>query len=90
MLSFNGCYCLFAAGQESSSLSLCEEFPKLLGDSSHALRMYMASAISVLFVRHISETSAVPSPKEHQYRIFDHISQILVQSLTNTVVVSEW
>ncbi|XP_066028150.1 serine-protein kinase ATM isoform X2 [Pocillopora verrucosa] len=76
------------AGQDSSSLSLCEEFPRLLGDSSHALRMHMASAISVLFVRHVSGNSAVPAPRDHQYKCFDNISRILVRSLTETVVPS--
>ena len=80
----------FTAGQDSSSLSLCEEFPRLLGDSSHALRMHMASAISVLFVRHVSGNSAVPAPRDHQYKCFDHISRLLVRSLTETVLVSEW
>lgn len=78
----------FLAVQESVSLSLCEEFPKLLSDSSHLLRMHMASAISVLFVRHISEASAVPAPREHQYKIFSKVSQILVQSVTDSVAVS--
>ena len=67
---------------------MCVEFPKLLRDSSHALRMHMASAISVLFVRHISEASAVPAPREHQYKIFDEVSQLLVKSVTDSVAVS--
>ena len=50
----------------------------------------MASAISVLFVRHVSGNSAVPAPRDHQYKCFDNISRILVRSLTETVVVSEW
>ena len=50
--------------------------------------MHMASAISVLFVRRISENGAVPAPRYHQYKCFDHISRILVQSLTDTVLVS--
>lgn len=90
LLSLNVYYFPFTAGQDSSSLSLCEEFPRLLGDSSHALRMHMASAISVLFVRHVSGNSAVPAPRDHQYKCFDNISRILVRSLTETVVVSEW
>ncbi|CAH3032263.1 unnamed protein product [Porites lobata] len=73
------------AVKESSSLSLSEEFPKLLGDSSHLLRTYMASAIKVLFVRHVTNASAVPAPRDHQYEMFERVAQILVQSLTETV-----
>ena len=82
------CFLLFSVVQESVSLSLSEEFPKLLSDSSHSLRMYMASAVGVLFVRYISEDCAVPAPREHQHKIFDKISQILVQSVTDSVAVS--
>lgn len=79
---------LFSVVQESVSLSLSDEFPKLLSDSSHTLRMHMASAVGVLFVRYISEGCAVSAPREHQYKIFDKVSQILVQSVTGSVAVS--
>ena len=82
-------FTLSAAVKESSSLSLSEEFPKLLGDSSHLLRTYMASAIKVLFVRHVTNASAVPAPRDHQYEMFERVAQILVQSLTETVAVSK-
>ena len=82
------CFFLFSVAEESVSLSLSEEFPKLLSDSSHSLRMHMASAVGVLFVRYISEDCAVPAPREHQYKIFDKVSQILVQSVTSSVAVS--
>ena len=75
--------------KESVSLSLTEEFPKLLGDSSHMLRMYMASAINVLFLRHVADASVVPAPRHRQYKIFEQVAQILVQSLTDTMAVSE-
>jgi len=74
--------------EESVTLSLSEEFPKLLRDSSHSLRMHMASAVGVLFVRYISEDCAVPAPREHQYKTFDKVSQILVQSVTSSVALS--
>ena len=80
---------LSAAVKESSSLSLSEEFPKLLCDSSQLLRTYMASAIKVLFMSHVTNASAVPAPRDHQYRMFEHVAQILVQSLTETVAVSK-
>ena len=82
-------FTLSAAVKESSSLSLSEEFPKLLGDSSHLLRTYMASAIKVLFVRHVTNASAVPAPRDHQYEMFERVAQILVQSLTETAAVSK-
>ena len=84
-LLYNIC---FSAANESAALSLSEEFPKLLGDSSHLIRTRMASAVIVLFVRHTSEGCAVPAPREHQYSMFEHIAQILVQSLTETVAES--
>lgn len=65
-----------------------EELPKLLADSSHMLRMYMVSAVTVLFVRHIAESSVVPAPRGHQYKMFKLVEQILVQSLTETEAVS--
>ena len=74
---------------DSAFLPLSQEFPKLLADSSHMLRVHMASAISVLFVRHVTEASAVPAPRDHQYKMFEHVAQILVQSLTDTAAVSE-
>ena len=49
----------------------------------------MAFAIKVLFVRHVTNTSAVPAPRDHQYEMFEHVAQILVQSLTETVAVSK-
>ena len=79
---------VFEAVKESSSLSLSEEFPRLLGDSSHLLRTYMASAIKVLFVQHVTEVSVIPAPRDRQYKMFQHVAQILVQSLTETVAVS--
>lgn len=81
-------FLLFSVVQESVSLSLSDEFPKLLSDSSHTLRMHMASAVGVLFVRYISEGCPVPAPREHQYKIFDKVSRILVQSVTGSVAVS--
>ena len=87
--SNNNYYSCLSVVKDSVSLSLSEEFPRLLGDSSQMLRMYMASAVSVLFVRHVAETSAVPAPREHQYKMFEKVAQILVQSLTETVAVSE-
>ena len=82
------CFLLFSVVQESVSLSLSEEFPKLLSDSSHSLRMHMASAVGVLFIRYISEDCAVPAPREYQFKIFTKVSQILVESLTGSVAVS--
>ena len=49
----------------------------------------MASAINVLFLRHVADASVVPAPRHRQYEIFEQVAQILVQSLTDTMAVSE-
>lgn len=85
--TFSKCYWssfihFFISGTtESGSQPLHKEFPQLLSDCSHCVRMYMACAISSLFVSHNSDTSVTPTPKSNQYAAFELISQMLVQSL---------
>lgn len=49
----------------------------------------MAFAINVLFLRHVADASVVPASRHRQYKIFEQVAQILVQSLTDTMAVSE-
>ncbi len=60
-------------------------FPELLCDKSHAVRMYMAEAIGIVFLKFKSNNLSNPEKPAIQDELFDIVTRYLTKSLVDEV-----
>ena len=66
---------------DASKTHLSRLFPELLCDSSHAVRMYMAEAIGIVFLKSKSKSLSIPEMPVVQDELFDIVTRCLSKSL---------
>ena len=73
-----------------SSVHISHLFPELLCDASHVVRMYMAEAIGILFLKFKSNNLSVPETPTIQDELFDIVARCLATSLAVEVSNKLW
>ena len=65
-------------------------FPQLLRDPSHAVRMYMAEAIGIVFLKFKTKNLSVPEEPAIQDKLFDIVARALAEALVVEVSLIIW